>query len=39
MIPAFVFGWPDGKEQGDYLALDLGRVHWPEAASLWADIT
>lgn len=24
MIPTFVFGWPTGKETGDYLALDLG---------------
>lgn len=25
MIPTFVFGWPTGKETGDFLALDLGR--------------
>jgi hexokinase len=24
MIPTFVFGFPTGKEQGDYLAVDLG---------------
>jgi hypothetical protein len=24
MIPTFVFGWPTGKETGDFLALDLG---------------
>ncbi|KAG8871953.1 hexokinase A [Tulasnella sp. 331] len=27
MIPAFVFGWPTGKEAGDYLALDLGGTN------------
>ncbi|KAG8983883.1 hexokinase A [Tulasnella sp. JGI-2019a] len=27
MIPAFVFGWPTGKEVGDYLALDLGGTN------------
>jgi hexokinase len=26
MIPTFVFGWPDRKEVGDYLALDLGMT-------------
>lgn len=25
MIPTFVFGWPTGKERGDYLAVDLGQ--------------
>lgn len=24
MIPTYVFGWPSGKELGDYLAVDLG---------------
>ncbi|KAF9261732.1 hexokinase [Marasmius fiardii PR-910] len=24
MIPTFVFGWPTGKENGDFLAVDLG---------------
>lgn len=24
MIPTFVFGWPEGSEHGDYLAVDLG---------------
>jgi len=24
MIPTFVFGYPTGQEQGDFLALDLG---------------
>lgn len=24
MIPTYVFGWPTGKETGDFLALDLG---------------
>lgn len=24
MIPTFVFGFPTGKEQGDFLAVDLG---------------
>lgn len=27
MIPTFVFGWPSGKEKGDYLALDLGGTN------------
>lgn len=24
MIPTYVFGFPTGKEQGEYLAVDLG---------------
>ena len=24
MIPTYVFGWPSGKETGNYLAIDLG---------------
>jgi hypothetical protein len=24
MIPTYVFGWPSGKETGDFLAVDLG---------------
>lgn len=24
MIPTYVFGWPTGQEQGDFLAVDLG---------------
>ncbi|THH17249.1 hypothetical protein EW146_g3527 [Bondarzewia mesenterica] len=27
MIPTFVFGWPTGKETGDYLAVDLGGTN------------
>jgi len=27
MIPTFVFGWPSGEEQGDFLALDLGGTN------------
>ncbi|KAF9531097.1 hexokinase [Crepidotus variabilis] len=27
MVPTFVFGWPTGKELGDYLALDLGGTN------------
>jgi hexokinase len=27
MIPTFVFGWPHGKETGDYLAVDLGGTN------------
>ncbi|KAK6907039.1 hypothetical protein I203_101028 [Kwoniella mangroviensis CBS 8507] len=27
MIPTFVFGWPSGKEVGEYLALDLGGTN------------
>ncbi|WFD44749.1 hexokinase [Malassezia psittaci] len=27
MLPTFVFGWPTGKEKGDYLALDLGGTN------------
>lgn len=27
MIPTFVFGWPTGKERGDYLAVDLGGTN------------
>ncbi|CAO1619108.1 unnamed protein product [Sympodiomycopsis kandeliae] len=27
MLPAFVFGWPSGNEQGSYLALDLGGTN------------
>ncbi|KAG5644484.1 hypothetical protein DXG03_008311 [Asterophora parasitica] len=27
MIPTFVFGFPSGKEQGDYLAVDLGGTN------------
>jgi len=29
MIPTFVFGWPEGNEIGDYLALDLGSCCSP----------
>jgi hexokinase len=35
MIPTFVFGWPTGKETGDFLALDLGVSSTPiETCSL-----
>ncbi|KXN81350.1 Hexokinase-2 [Leucoagaricus sp. SymC.cos] len=27
MIPTFVFGWPTGQEQGDFLAVDLGGTN------------
>ena len=27
MLPAYVFGWPTGKEKGPYLALDLGGTN------------
>nr|XP_019012351.1 hexokinase [Kwoniella pini CBS 10737]OCF51132.1 hexokinase [Kwoniella pini CBS 10737] len=27
VIPTFVFGWPSGKEVGEYLALDLGGTN------------
>ncbi|WVN87250.1 uncharacterized protein L203_102427 [Cryptococcus depauperatus CBS 7841] len=27
MIPTYVFGWPTGKEVGEYLALDLGGTN------------
>lgn len=27
MLPTFVFGWPTGKEVGDYLSLDLGGTN------------
>ncbi|EIN14725.1 hypothetical protein PUNSTDRAFT_81279 [Punctularia strigosozonata HHB-11173 SS5] len=27
MLPTFVFGWPTGKETGDYLAIDLGGTN------------
>jgi len=27
MIPTYVFGWPTGKETGDFLALDLGGTN------------
>jgi hexokinase len=27
MIPTFVFGYPDGTETGEYLALDLGGTN------------
>ncbi|PCH36956.1 hexokinase [Wolfiporia cocos MD-104 SS10] len=27
MIPTYVFGWPTGKEQGNYLAIDLGGTN------------
>jgi hexokinase len=27
MIPTYVFGWPSGKEVGDFLALDLGGTN------------
>lgn len=27
MIPTWVFGWPTGKETGDYLSLDLGGTN------------
>lgn len=27
MIPTFVFGWPSGKETGNFLALDLGGTN------------
>lgn len=26
MIPTYVFGWPTGREKGDYLAIDLGTL-------------
>ena len=25
MIPTYVFGWPSGKETGEFLAVDLGE--------------
>jgi hexokinase len=33
MIPTFVFGWPDGEEKGDFLAVDLGAfiAYWTSA--------
>lgn len=27
MLPAYVFGWPSGKETGSYLAVDLGGTN------------
>ncbi|KAL1410136.1 hexokinase [Vanrija albida] len=27
VIPTFVFGWPSGKETGDFLAVDLGGTN------------
>lgn len=27
MIPTYVFGWPTGKESGNYLAVDLGGTN------------
>ena len=27
MLPTFVFGWPTGEEQGDYMAVDLGGTN------------
>lgn len=27
MIPTYVFGWPSGKETGDFLAVDLGGTN------------
>lgn len=27
MLPAYVFGWPSGQEQGSYIALDLGGTN------------
>ncbi|KAF7440128.1 hexokinase A [Pleurotus ostreatus] len=27
MIPTFVFGWPTGKETGDFIAVDLGGTN------------
>lgn len=27
MLPAFVFGWPTGNEEGSYLSLDLGGTN------------
>ncbi|KAF8588644.1 hexokinase [Ramaria rubella] len=27
MIPTYVFGWPSGKEEGDFLAVDLGGTN------------
>lgn len=27
MIPTWVFGWPSGKEKGDFLAVDLGGTN------------
>lgn len=29
MIPTYVFGWPTGKEVGNYLAVDLGELALP----------
>jgi hexokinase len=39
MIPTFVFGWPTGKEVGDYLALDLGRTRSRSLIQLHDDLT
>jgi hypothetical protein len=30
MIPTFVFGYPNGQETGEFLALDLGQEIYPE---------
>lgn len=27
MLPAYVFGWPSGDEEGSYIALDLGGTN------------
>ncbi|KAF8743553.1 hypothetical protein AX14_002105 [Amanita brunnescens Koide BX004] len=27
MLPTYVFGWPTGKEKGDFLAIDLGGTN------------
>ena len=27
MLPTYVFGWPTGKEMGEFLAIDLGTFY------------
>lgn len=38
MIPTYVFGWPTGKETGDYLALDLGMSMFIWCYALFSSI-
>lgn len=39
MIPTYVFGFPTGREKGDYLAVDLGAfvLRFPRCPNLMFD--
>lgn len=39
MIPTYVFGWPSGKENGDYLAVDLGACCYVGLLSIKSNLS